>query len=38
MVSKGTTKINNECGKMIVAGKLFILSMYRDQRELAILT
>jgi hypothetical protein len=26
---KGLRKINDECGKMIVAGKLFMWTMYR---------
>jgi hypothetical protein len=33
IVSKGTMKNDDECGKTIVAGKIFILAMYRDQRK-----
>jgi hypothetical protein len=31
IISEGTEKINDKCGKTIVAGKLFIWMMYRDQ-------
>jgi hypothetical protein len=33
VVSEGTVKINDECGKMIIVGKLFIWSMYRDESK-----
>jgi hypothetical protein len=33
MFLKRQRKINDECGEMIVAGKLFIWAMYRDQRK-----
>jgi hypothetical protein len=32
IISGGTPKINDECRKTIVVGKLFIWAMYRDQR------
>jgi hypothetical protein len=33
IVSEGTAKVNDEWGKTIVAAKLFIWAMYRDQRN-----
>jgi hypothetical protein len=33
IVSKGNTENKDECGNMKVAGKLFICSMYTDQRK-----
>jgi hypothetical protein len=33
MFPKGLRKINDECGKMIVAEKVFIWAEYRDQRK-----
>jgi hypothetical protein len=33
----GPKEINNECGKTIVVGKLFIWAMYRGQRKCTIL-
>jgi hypothetical protein len=33
ILSEGTTKINDECGKTIVVGKFFTCVIYRDQRK-----
>jgi hypothetical protein len=32
-ISEGPPKINNECRKTTVAGKLLIWAMYSDQRQ-----
>jgi hypothetical protein len=33
IVSEGTARIHDECGKAIVVGKFFMWTMYREQRK-----